>query len=487
MRVRVTGAWAVPALALALCLLPGAPRTAGARDADPLADTLARLVRDAALGDRVGVSVVEVPTGRVLYRHHAEQPLNPASNMKLVTAAAALLELGADFRMLTGLHGRVEPDGTVPELVVRGFGDPTLRMSDLVELAEQLADRGVRRVGRVVVDGRYFDDQILPPAFEQQPDEVAAFRAPVGALAVERSAFTLRVLPGTSVGQPARVRLAAEGYFDVDNAITTRDGGGPDVVAIQRGDGLRMKLLLRGGVPTGILGVGYRRRVENPLAFAGWAMVDALGRAGIGGAREVALGEGRDKWPLLTARRSAPLSQILDDLGKHSDNFVAEMLLKVMAAERAPPGTSAKGATILAEHLARAGVPEGKATIVNGSGLFVGNAIAADHLTRLLVAMFRNQAVRSEYLSHLAVGGVDGTLHRRLGDLPAARIVRAKTGTLADAIGLSGYILGPEAGHAIAFSVLANGVRGKVGAARNMADEVARACAAHLWKRQATP
>jgi serine-type D-Ala-D-Ala carboxypeptidase/endopeptidase (penicillin-binding protein 4) len=483
MRARTARTWALTALAAALLLVPGPAQPAGARDADSLASALGSLVNEASLGDRIGVSVVDLGTGRPVYRHHAEQPLNPASNMKLVTAAAALLELGADFRMLTGLHGRVEPGGVVPELVVRGFGDPTLRMSDLVELAEQLADRGVRRVQRVVVDGGHFDDQILPPAFEQQPDEIAAFRAPVGAFSVERSAYVLRVLPGESAGSKARVRLAAGGYFDVENAITTREGGGPDVIAIQRPDGMRMKLLLRGSVPTGILGVGYQRRVEHPLAFAGWSMVEALERAGIGTTQDVALGPGREKWPLLTARRSAPLGQVIHELGKHSDNFVAEMLLKVMAAEQAPPGSSERGARILAGVLARAGVPEGKATLVNGSGLFDGNLLAADHLTRVLAMMYRDPAVRSEYVAHLAIGGVDGTLHRRLRDLPAPRVVRAKTGTLADAIGLSGYVLGPAPNQAMAFSVLANGVRGKVGAARGLADDIARACATHQWRK----
>jgi serine-type D-Ala-D-Ala carboxypeptidase/endopeptidase (penicillin-binding protein 4) len=466
----------------ALLAWSGPVRTAGALDADALGTTLAQIVREANLGDTTGVAVVDLGTGRAVFRHHADRPLNPASNMKLVTAAAALRELGGSFRMLTGLHGRVDPGGTVSELVVRGHGDPTLRMSDLVELANQLADRGVRRVERVVVDGSYFDAEFLPPAYDQQPDEIAAFRAPVGALSVERSAFVLRVLPGPEVGAKARVRLAGSGYFDVDNAITTKAEGNPDVVAIQRGDGLRMKLLLRGTVPQGILGVGYQRRVEHPLAHAAWSMVDALERAGIRTGNDVALGPGREKWPLLTARRSPPVSQILHELGKHSDNFVAEMLLKVMAAEQQSPGTSERGARILAATLTSAGVKEGAATLVNGSGLFKGNLLAADHLVRLLAMMYADAAVRDEYVAHLAVGGVDGTLHRRLGDVPAPRVVRAKTGTLADAIALSGYVLGPRPDRALAFSVLANGVRGKHGVARKLTDDVARACAAHLWK-----
>ncbi|MFW6087046.1 MAG: D-alanyl-D-alanine carboxypeptidase/D-alanyl-D-alanine-endopeptidase [Myxococcota bacterium] len=481
--MRARSSTTLPILAaVALFVVPGTATPVDARDGDALASRLTSVVRDADLGDRIGVAVVDAGSGKNIFRHHAGLALNPASNMKLVTTAAALRNLGPDFRMLTGLYGEVEPDGRVGELVLRGFGDPSLRRSDLVELAEQLADRGVRRVDRLVVDGSYFDDRVLPPAFDQQPDETAAFRAPVGAVAVDHGAYLLRVMPGGAAGDAARVHLAGRGYFDLENDITTKDSGGPDVVAIQRDDGEgRMKLLLRGSVPTGVLGVGYRRRVENPLAHAAWVMVDALEQVGIRPPGTVDLGRGDQEAPLLVSHKSPPVAELVHDLGKHSDNFVAEMLLKVIGAERSRPGTSETGARVLQETLAAAGVDAGEASLVNGSGLFEGNRLAPGHLVALLAMMYRTPAVRPEYLSSLAVGGVDGTLARRLDDLPAARIVRAKTGTLADTVALSGYVLGREPGRALAFSFLANGVRGKLGEARRLADDLTRTLAEDLW------
>src|SRR5690606_15741496 len=127
-------------------------------------------------------------------------------------------------------------------LALRGFGDPTLTHGDLMALAREVADQGVRRIDRVIVDATYFDDQVLPPAFEQQPHEVAAFRAPISAVAVDRNAYVLRVLPGPEVGAPAVVRLAGAAYFDVDNRITTSEPGAPNVIADQRDAGPRMAL-----------------------------------------------------------------------------------------------------------------------------------------------------------------------------------------------------------------------------------------------------
>lgn len=118
------------------------------------------------------------------------------------------------------------------------------------------------------------------------------------------------------------------------------------------------------------------------------------------------------------------------------------------------------------------GIPDGEGALVNGSGLFVGNRISARHLTTVLLAAYRDAGIRSEFVAHLAIGGVDGTLARRLQAYRSGRIVRAKTGTLNDVISLSGYVLGrsPEEGYA--FAILANGVRGRQAEARRLSDQI---------------
>jgi D-alanyl-D-alanine carboxypeptidase/D-alanyl-D-alanine-endopeptidase (penicillin-binding protein 4) len=475
--------------ALAFALSPrGSAQDGPARAGAPrgaLAPTLASLVTRAGLGERIGVSVSDARSGAVLFAHHADVALNPASNEKLVTAATALHELGADFRMMTGIYGRIDGDAVVGGLFLKGGGDPTLRIADLVDMAEALVDRGVRRVDEVVVDGSYFDDRYLPPAFEQQPGEVAAFRAPVSALAVDGNAYELRILPGPSEGAPAVVRLDASGYFDVTNEVTTSGAGEPRILADQRGNGERMTLRVRGTMPLGVRGVSYRRRLENPVPFAGHAFVEALRRLGIRTPVRVRVAATPGDAPLLTSRRSPPLAQVLTALGKDSDNFVAEMVLKVVGAERSRPGRTATGAAAALALLEQVGVPRGAATVVNGSGLFDGNLVAASHFTKLLGHVYRDPAVRSEYLAHLATGGVDGTLARRLRDVPRGA-VRAKTGTLGDAIALSGYVLGPN-DEALAFSVLTNGVRGKHGPARALCDDTVRALVAHLYPDYRAP
>ncbi len=436
----------------------------------------------AGLGEQLGVSLLDVRSGRSIFAHNPMLALDPASNQKLVTAAAALTELGPDFRMLTGLYGRMEGDAVVSGLHFKSYGDPTLQSADLVGLAEQLVARGVKSVDEIIVDGTYFDDQILPPGFDAQPNEISPFRAAVAAVSVNASAYTLRVAPGTAVDAPAHVSLDAEGYFALSNGITTSERGALEVIAVQNQKDDKLVLRVSGSVALGTPVVAFRRRVEAPLYFAGYALVEALRAVRIQVPRRVRVAKMPSGLALLASRRSPPLAEQLSALGKHSDNFVAEMLLKVLGAERGGlPGSTESGARVALHALKRLNVSTGGLRILNGSGLFAPNRVAAGQLTQLLAAMYNNPGTRPEYVAHLAIAGVDGTLSRRLTQLPAPRVVRAKTGTLDAVITLSGYVLGRTPERVFAFSVLANGVRGKQQAARELADAVALNAAQHLW------
>lgn len=471
-------------LMLALvCLSWLAPRHAQAQGHDALSATLDELIAKANLGEGIGVVVADAATGQRLYTRNPEIPRNPASNMKLVTAAAVLSELGADYRLRTTLLGQVGEDGVVDTLVIRGEGDPSLTYSDLVAMTRRLADLGVRRVENIVVDGSYFDEHYLPPAFDQQPREVAAFRAAVAAVSVDRNAYELRVAPGPAPDAPANLILRCPDYFIVEGNITTSASGNPAINASQRARGDQMLLQIGGTMPMGLRGVSYERRVESPLPYAGYCLKAALRSQRIAGPMHVRVGNPPSGLPALAGHESAPVSVLLNPVGKNSDNFYAEMLLKVVGAHASRrPGSSEAGIQRAQLLLERAGVERGAAKIVNGSGLFKGGAIAPDHLVKLLIMMYGDPAVRAEYLAHLAVAGKDGTLRSRLTNLPKPRIVRAKTGTLDDVISLSGYVLGPNE-RTLAFSVLTNGVAGKQWMARALADDIVRALVKYLYQK----
>jgi D-alanyl-D-alanine carboxypeptidase/D-alanyl-D-alanine-endopeptidase (penicillin-binding protein 4) len=458
-----------------ICLLVASPG-ADAKEPAPLAQTIASLVRQAGLGDGLGIHVVRLQDSEELYRNQPERPRNPASNQKLLTSAAALWRLGPAFRATTKVEGIIE-NGRVATMVIRPSGDPSLGYAGLDALAESLRLRGVDTVDRILIDDSYFDQQILPPAFEQQPHETASFRAAISAFSVERNSYVVHIGPGPKVDAPGRVRVLPDEYVQIENRTVTTAGGPPRPRIDEKltEDG-RLRILVDGAVPQQVRTLYYRRRIPEPKVHAAMLLVRALRKAGVGGELAVAYELAPEPQPLIADLASPPLSILLYSVGKWSDNFSAEMLLKIMGAEAERPGSSARGVIAVREELERMGVNTQGLVMVNGSGLFDGNQVAPSHLTATLVAAYHDPAIRAEYVAQLAVAGSDGTMQSRLQDLPRARMVRAKTGTLRDVVALSGYVLGaPE--RSLAFSFLANGVAGRQGAARNLADDIVRALA----------
>src|SRR5262249_13899465 len=148
-------------------------------DAAPVEEAIKKLTADVkGWGGTVGVSVIDVATGAAIAGIDEHTALNPASNAKLATAAAAIRLLRPEHGFLTGLYGTIRDDA-VDELVLRGDGDPSLSTRDLWAMAAELRAAGVRKVRAILVDQAWFDDLYVPPAFDQQPGEWAPFRAPV--------------------------------------------------------------------------------------------------------------------------------------------------------------------------------------------------------------------------------------------------------------------------------------------------------------------
>ena len=442
----------------------------------PIAETIANLVRQAGLGNGLGIHVVRLHDAEELYRNRPERPRNPASNQKLLTAAAALWRLGPTFRAATKVEGTIEK-GHVATLVVRPSGDPSLGYAGLAALAEAVRLRGVDTVDRILIDDSYFDDQVLPPAFEQQPKETAAFRATITAFAVNRNSYVVHLGPGPEIEGPGRVRVLAEDYVQLDNrTVTTASGPPTPRIDDKLTDDGHLAVRVDGGIPKQVRTLYYRRRVPDPKLYAASLMRRAMKKAGVGGLLTVEYGVATAQQPLIADMPSPPLSSLLYSVGKWSDNFTAEMLLKIMGAEAETPGTSARGATVVLEELMKKGVDTEGLVMVNGSGLFDGNQVAPWHVTQTLIAAYHDPSIRAEYVAQLAVAGSDGTLQSRLKDLPRARMVRAKSGTLRDVVALSGYVLGdPE--RSVAFSFLANGIAGKQADAKKLADDIVRALA----------
>ena len=458
----------------------GAPG-AGVLDPQKIRAAVAELASDAATwGGTAGAIVVDVATGTVLGSANEHTALNPASNAKLATAAAALRVLGPDHRYLTGLYGKAN-GARVPTLVLRGAGDPTLSSDDVAGLARELAAHGVRKVDAILVDQSAFDDAFTPPAFAQQPNEWAPFRAPVSAVSVDENTVTITARP-TEDGKQALVTISPPGVAKLSGTVRTTKKNDPErlgaTMSVTAG-ALGMKVA--GHVPEGGDIARVWRRLEDPRLAPGLALRAALVAIGVEVTGDVKLG-GEKERDLLAAHRSDTLAHLLALLGKDSDNFVAETVFKTLAVEKkGRPATFAAAAEVVTAEISAMGAFEKGCSITNGSGLFDANRTTASATAALLRGAALDARIAPEFEAQLAVGGVDGTLRSRFKAWAKTRAIRAKTGTLNASFALSGYVLPPPGKSAVAFSLIVNDAKGKAGPARARIDKVVDAIARALW------
>jgi D-alanyl-D-alanine carboxypeptidase/D-alanyl-D-alanine-endopeptidase (penicillin-binding protein 4) len=451
----------------------------------PLAARIDAAIEAAKLGEaKLGISIVDLETGAVLYEHEAGTPLNPASNVKLITSAAALARLGPEHRYTTQvwIDKAGLTDGSVGKLYLQGGGDPALVTGEIYELAGQLEAAGVRKIkGPIVVDiGRYADEG-LPPGFEQK-DEFASHRAPGGAMSVNYNTFEVFARPAEVVGESPT--LAAQPNVPslvlVSEAKTVAGNRNKLWVSSEQQDG-KLIVTFHGEVGVSNGRSSYRYPIHDPSRYAGELLALALAQRGIEidpAKVKVERGEVPKGAQLLGTTRSETLSELCRAVNKWSNNFIAEQLLRSLAPDR---GATAEAALEqLRAYTREIGMPQDGLVIGNGSGLYANNLVSAKALTHLLGHVYADFRYRSDFLASLAIMGTDGTTRERLQDSRARGFVRVKTGTLDDVSALSGYA-GTTGRDPIAFSILLNGLdRKQRGRARALQDEIAELLAVHV-------
>ncbi|HET6585223.1 MAG TPA: D-alanyl-D-alanine carboxypeptidase/D-alanyl-D-alanine-endopeptidase, partial [Nannocystaceae bacterium] len=440
---------------------------------------------------KIGVSVLDLTSGTELFAHGADQGMTLASNAKLLTSVAALGTLGGGFRWRTSAfiadRSLDETTGVVTgDLYLRAHGDPTLNVNDLRAIATEIAAHGVRTVnGNLSIDATYFDDVVDPPHFQEQPKERAYFRAPVASFGVSRSAFLVNVIGEPGGGAKVWIEPDAGDHIklakvQVISVMTGRTRIKVDVKP--KKDTLEIEVVGQIRLSDGHWWL--KRRVDDPLRYAAEVFKRALAEKGVKITKKpIKLAPVPINARSLVAHDSEPLSSVIRDMNKASDNYMAESVLKTLGAEtRATPApaTWADGVAAVQAFLARLGLPPGTYRYDNGSGLFAATEVSPRQLVTVLRGAYADYRIGPDLVGSLPVGGTDGTLARRWHDSAARGRVRAKTGTLAAVTSLSGYV-GVDGAHPIAFSIVVNDIpTGQKGPARAMADDMLDAIVAYL-------
>lgn len=398
----------------------------------------------------VGVYMQVLKSGRVVYSHNALKPMIPASNLKVVTTAAALDSLGPDFRYYTELRGD-SPDaqGVIQgNLYLRGQGDPTLcypyvnPTAPWKFFAKQLQLKGIRSVrGDLVGDDSCFDREYLGEGwFERYL--LDAYAAPVSGLSLNNNVVEL-----TITSDSVRCDPPSSGF------LFRRESSNAYDCWITRPQGSEVTII-HGSVSPG---TAIKRTVTlaNPGLFTVGSLATTLKQSGLqidGKSRLIDLQSevARSKATPVIARYQSPkLKDIVAQVNKESDNVFAQHVFKTLGERKYGHGTAANGQLAVSDFLAKHNIDTRGLRMVDGSGLSVLNRINPRQLVGVVETMWRHPHGQA-FVDSLPTGG-EGTLESRLGGLT----LRAKTGTLDRHSGLSGYLVSAY-GQTVGFAILVN-------------------------------
>lgn len=430
-----------------------------------------------------------------IYAHQPDKKFIPASTSKIPTAVAVLsllpqghkfkttfavdAKLGEGKNASVGKNGKVTGGTLKGSLYLVGGGDPSFVSENMWFLVNELVRTGLTEIeGDLIVDDSRFDDVRFGEDRQSQRVD-RAYDAPLGAMSLNWNAVTAWVRPGLASGDPADVTLdVMSSFLKLENKTKTTAADKPVAIAVER---LAAKEPRKGEafLATGSIGSSQSEKaiyksIREPDMWSGHAAVTFLESRGIKIKGGVKSGVAPVDAITLATAESKPISQIVADMMKWSNNFVADMLVKNLSAEAGDkPATTAKGMQRIRGHIEKvAGLKPGEYEFINGAGFTRENLLTPKQLGSILTAVRRDFRIFPEFLSSLPIAGVDGTLRNRFKGLESVGWVRAKSGLLNGAIGLAGFA-GNEDGKIFTFVFLFNGSAGREDAARQLFDRLA--------------
>ncbi len=420
-------------------------------------------------GAIAGISIRSANSGEILFSHYGDTRLRPASNLKLLTAAAALSVLGEDYRFSTELW----TDGTINNgvlnrnLYLKGKGDPTLLKEDLDEIARLLHKTGVREVkGDVIGDDSWYDDLRLSQDLPWT-DEHTYYGAQISALTVspnddfDAGTVIVSINPAKNAGEKATITVDPEtDYVNIINKTETVTKTNVEELKIERKHGTNT-IVVEGEIPINSNMEREWIAVWEPTDYVLNLFKHSLEKHGIQWSGNFKRGVTPSDAKKLINHESIPLAELLIPFMKLSNNGHAEVLVKEMGRVKKGEGSWEKGLEVMTEELSKLGVNVDTLVLRDGSGISHVNLIPANEISNFLYTV-QNKEWFPTFLDSLPVAGitdrlVGGSLRHRMYIPPMQGNVKAKTGTISTVSSLSGYIDVPNE-EKIIFSILLNNV-----------------------------
>ena len=412
-----------------------------------------------------GVVVLSLTRKDTLYAVNPDEPLQPASNMKLFTTALALDQFGADHQFSTDVlrDGNLGADGVLRgNIIIRGDGDPALSKRFITgaggamdALAQLVANAGVKRVtGTLIADASAFDTQRIPEGWLARNLQ-SGYAARISALSLNENLVIVRVKPGSGK-TGATVTLDPATTLPVASTVRTVAGSGARISAHTTAAGV---IEVKGTIGARAGERAYQLVVEDPTAFCAGAFRRALQARGISIDGTTTFATTPSSAVKVTGLQSPSIGQMLDVMNGESINHYAELLFRDAGRNASPNSVgSVESANKLLQSFmtTKVGAAPNAVFAADGSGLSVLDKITPRALVQLL--SYADAAPwKDAFHTSLPIAGQSELLRHRMRATPAQGNLHAKTGTTNSVISLGGYVTAKN-GEKLAFAFIYNGV-----------------------------
>jgi serine-type D-Ala-D-Ala carboxypeptidase/endopeptidase (penicillin-binding protein 4) len=393
-----------------------------------------------------------------LYNRDGDRLFIPASNVKLITTAVALRQLGATTRLRTSVY-QLPGIGNTSSLLVVGRGDPSLTITGLQSIAQQLKQLGERQIGQISFDDGYFRGEQINSDWEWG-DLSTDYAPAINSLMLNQNSNPLTVSP-QQVGMPLKYtwKDPSLNSWQVDNQSLTApvsQDNNVNAIAVFGKPSIRLTgKLAKNADPT---------QIDLPLVNPAESFISAfrqsLNRSAITvGSTRLVFGQNTTNLPEVAAINSPTIGELIQETNQHSNNIYAEVLLKSIGRTHPEHSTSNEdtsnlGIALVKQRLTEMGINSQAYRLSDGSGLSRHNLVAPSTFVRVLSAM-STIPTGQIYRDSLPIAGVSGSLKNRMKGTLAQGIVRAKTGSMSGVVSLSGYI-NPLKYSPLVFSIILN-------------------------------
>jgi len=463
---------------ISLALFIALPFVSMATTESTLADKINSIIKTSGKNVTVGMTIQSMKSDKVLFEHHPDRMLVPASVLKIFTGATSLSYLGPDYKFETVLlaNKRLTKRHTLHgNLTIRFSGDPSLRSSDIDTLFLKLKNKRVTKItGNINVDASQFGKEVYGPGWKSE-DMPYCYSAPISSMNINSNCIQGHVRPGYKVGQTAKF-VSYDAHISASIHVKTVSPKKNDCLLHIKAN-QHNRFNFQGCIPLKSGKRHFDLAIKNPFAYTQKVLRAALKKNGITLKGHIVLKKTEPKQIVIAKHLSKPLISLTYKMLKESDNTIADNLLKTLGHQASQhPGTWKNGVEAMKQHLHQhAHINFDKAVIVDGSGLSRNNLISPKQVSQLLNFTYHQFSLAPEFIANLPIGGIDGTLSDRLDKLRYQ--VRAKTGSMNGINGLAGYV-NTKTNGILSFVILINGKPDDMNSYQSLVDKIVEGIAA---------